>query len=167
MEIRYEYDRLDGTYFPYGEHGPLFRSKALFGDAKYPGEIILPDRPMDGTMAAGTLHEFAHVLQVAMRGEFLDAYNADPVPIEAQASALALSWIAPEHYAMAYEYLAECLESYVSGPPIDCDCWDGDDCECAIVISPITYHLLDSAIADITGCWEKPKVDKRQSRMWS
>lgn len=168
MKIRYECDRYDGTYFPSGEHGPLLsgRPLGLFGDTKYSGEIILPDMPMNARMAATTLHEFAHAIQVSMRPDFMSAYDADPVPIEAQASALALAWIAPEHYAVAYDYVAECLDSYVSGPPVPCDCWDGDDCECVTSPSPAACQLLDSAIADVTGCWERPKIDKRQSRMW-
>ena len=62
-----------------------------------------------------TLHEYAHYAQFIHPGGCVQAqYNKHTLFIEAQASALALRWIAPEYQARAMRYYVQCLNDYIA-----------------------------------------------------
>ena len=61
-----------------------------------------------------TLHEYAHYAQFIHPGGCVQAqYNKHTLFIEAQASALALRWIAPEYRARAIAFFIRCLNDYI------------------------------------------------------
>ena len=61
-----------------------------------------------------TLHEYAHYAQFVHPGGCKQTqYNKHTLFCEAQASALALRWIAPEYRARAIAFFIRCLNDYI------------------------------------------------------
>jgi hypothetical protein len=61
-----------------------------------------------------TLHEYAHYAQFVRPGGCVQAaYVKHMLYYEAQASALALRWIAPEYQARARRFFVRCLNEYI------------------------------------------------------
>ena len=62
-----------------------------------------------------TLHEYAHYGQFLVAGVTQHRYIRHTLFVEAQASALALRWIAPEYQARTVRYYVSCLNDYIAG----------------------------------------------------
>lgn len=58
------------------------------------------------------LHEFAHVNQLHRGYLSYPMYEKHKLFIEAEASAISVLWVAPEHFCKAVQYRLECLDDY-------------------------------------------------------
>lgn len=151
MEIRY--DSTQDAFIP-PHTGEEQRYNLMFlqaGSIKYVGRITLHNAG-GWRDTLSLLHEMAHALVYHAQGDNMVEYERNPLPFEAQASALALAWIAPKYRARATTLATAWLASY-----------------CGYGLN-IRYHWRDAsrylhdAIEEVKRQWATR--DTRQARMF-